>query len=129
MQPEVTYLGYRVNKNGISPLPEKVDINNSVESPKNVTELKSYLGLINYYHHHLPNFSTILELLHKLLRKHEKWTWGESEEQAFQQSKNLLNLSNLLVYYDPEKPLLIACNASPYGLGAVLSHIMPDRSE
>ena len=56
MQPEVTYLGYGVNKNGISPLPEKVDIIKSVESPKNVTELKSYLGLINYYHRHLPNF-------------------------------------------------------------------------
>ena len=95
MQPEVTYLGYGVNKNGISPLPEKVDIIKSVESPKNVTELKSYLGLINYYHRHLPNFSRILELLHKLLRKHEKWTWGESEEQAFQQSNAKRNYSQI----------------------------------
>ena len=54
---------------------------------------------------------------------------GEKEEQAFQQLKYLLNSSNLLIHYDPEKPMVIACDASPYGLGAVLSHIMPDKSE
>ena len=48
---------------------------------------------------------------------------GEKEEQAFQQLKYLLNSSNLLIHYDPEKPMVIACDASPYGLGAVLSHI------
>ena len=41
------------------------------------------------------------------------------EEQAFQQSKSLLNSSNLLIHYDPEKPMIIACDVSPYGLGAV----------
>ena len=54
---------------------------------------------------------------------------GEKEEQTFQQSKYLLNSSNLLIHYDPENPMVIACDASPYGLGAVLSHIMPDKSE
>ena len=54
---------------------------------------------------------------------------GEKEEQTFQQSKYMLNSSNLLIHYDPEKPMVIACDASPYGLGAVLSHIMPDKSE
>ena len=54
---------------------------------------------------------------------------GEKEEQTFQQSKYLLNSSNLLIHYDPEKPMVIARGASPYGLGAVLSHIMPDKSE
>ena len=54
---------------------------------------------------------------------------GEKEEQTFQQSKYLLNSSNLLIHYDPEKPMVIACDPSPYGLGAVLSHIMPDKSE
>ena len=60
MQPEVTYLGYRINKDDIFPLPEKVDFIKNAKSSKSVIELKSYLELINYYHHHLPNFSTIL---------------------------------------------------------------------
>ena len=122
--------GYRINKDGIFPLPEKVVfIKNATKSPKSVAEVKSYLGLINYCHRHLLNFSTILEPLHKLLRKHEKRPWGEKEEQAFQKSKSLLYSSNLLIHYDPEKPMIIACYASPYGLGAVISHIMPNKSE
>ena len=67
MQPEVTYLGCRINKDCIFPLPEKVDFIKNAKSPKNVIELKSYLGLTYYYHRHLPSFSTILEPLHKLL--------------------------------------------------------------
>lgn len=63
MQPEVIFLGYRVNKDHIFPLHEKVDFIKNAESPKTVTELKSYLGSINYYHCHLPNSSKILEPL------------------------------------------------------------------
>ena len=73
MQPEVTYLGYEVNKEGVRPLPEKVEFIENVSPPQNVTELKLFLGLINYHHKHLSNFSTILEPLHNLLRKNEKW--------------------------------------------------------
>ena len=54
---------------------------------------------------------------------------GEKEEQAFQKSKLLLNSLNLLIHYDPEKPMIIACDASPYRLRAGLSHIMPNKSE
>ena len=54
---------------------------------------------------------------------------GKKEEETFQKSKSLLNSTDILIHYDPEKPMIIACDASPYGLGAVLSHIMPDKSE
>ena len=52
MQPKATYLGYRTNKDGIFPLPEKVDFIKNAKSPKNVIKLKSYFVQINYYHHH-----------------------------------------------------------------------------
>ena len=72
LQSEVTYLGFRINKfklSGVLPLAEKVEIIKNAQVPKNVTELKSCLGLINYYHRHLQNFSSFLEPLHCLLRK------------------------------------------------------------
>ena len=78
MQLKFTYLRYRINEDGIFPLPEKVDFIKNANSPKNA-ELESYLGLINYYHRHLPDFSTILQPLDKRLRKHEKWTCGEKK--------------------------------------------------
>ena len=43
--------------------------------------------------------------------------------------KHSLCFENLLVHYDPNKPLVLACDASPYGLGAVLSHVLPDETE
>ena len=55
-----------------------------------------------------------------------KWEWQEKEKLAFVEAKSILDF---LIHYDPEKPLLLACDASPYGLGAVLSHQMPDGSE
>ena len=51
------------------------------------------------------------------------------KDKAFQEWKLLLKESNLLIHYNHKKPLLVACNVSPYGVRAVLSHVMPDRSE
>ena len=111
------------------PLPEKVEIIKNAHVPKNVTELKSFLGFINYYHKHLQNFLSFLELLHCLLRKETPWKWTEKENNSFNKAKELLSSENLLVHYNTKKPLILSCNASPYGLGAVLSHIMEDGSQ
>ena len=111
------------------PLPEKVEIIKNAQVPKNVTELKSFLGFINYYHRHLQNFSSLLEPLHCLLRTETPWKWTGKENNSFNKAKELLSSANLLVHHDTKKPLLLSCSASPYGLGAVLSHIMEDGSK
>ena len=65
----VTYLGHRIDANGLSPLPEKVAAVRDAPIPKNVAELKSYLGLLSYYSKFLSNLSTVLAPLYRLLRK------------------------------------------------------------
>ena len=122
MQDEVVYLGFKINKNEIFPAKEKIVAIKNAEEPKNVSELKSFLGLLNYYHRHFQGFADTLELLHNLLRKGVKWEWQERERNAFEKAKKILDETNFLIHYDPEKPLLLACDASPYGLGAALSH-------
>ena len=87
-----------------------------------VSELKSVLGLLSYYSRFLPGMSTTLAPLYALLQKNKKWTWGEAQKRAFQAAKDSLQSSTLLVHYDPTKPLLLTCDASPYSIGAVLSH-------
>ena len=98
-------------------------------TPTNVTELKSFLGLLNYYHKFLPDLATLLVPLHQLLRKDTKWMWTHNQEEAFKQAKSFLHSKSLLTRYDENKPLIIAGDASSYGLGAVLSHRMDDGSE
>jgi len=70
--------------------------------------------------------STQLEPLYQLLAKDIKCKWGRPQAKAFQQSKNMLVPSQLLVHFNPELPLKLACDAFVYGIGA---HRMPDESE
>ncbi len=123
------FLGHKVDETGLHPAPGKVLAIQNAPSPKNVTELKAYLGLLNYYNKFLSNLSTVLAPVHRLLRKDAKWNWGGEQEAAFAQSKKMIQSVQVLVHYDLQKDVILSCDASTYGLGAVLSHMMPDGSE
>ena len=127
--PSVSYLGYKIDGEGLHPLPEKVKAIQDAPTPQNSTELKSYLGLLTYYGKFLPNLSTHLAPLYQLLCHNTKWKWSGAQEKAFQKSKKLLVSSNLLIPFDSDLPLVLACDASQYGLGAVLAHRLPDGHE
>ena len=129
MAPEVTYLGHKIDAEGLHPVAEKVEAIQEAPAPKNVTELKSYLGLLAYYGKFLPNLSSTLAPLYRLLKSATRWKWTGQEQAAFYKLKKLLSSSAVLVHFDPKKDLILACDASPYGLGAVLSHRMPDGTE
>ena len=77
----------------------------------------------------MPNLSSTLAPLYQLLKSATRWKWTGREQEAFYKSKKLLSSSAVLVHFDPKKDLILACDASPYGLGAVLSHRMPDGTE
>ena len=77
----------------------------------------------------MPNLATKLAPLYALLQKKTKWQWGIEQIKAFQDAKNALQDNTLLVHYDSSKQLVLACDASPYGLGAVLSHIIENDIE
>ena len=128
-QSGLEFLGHWIDKNGIRPLPQKTDAVMQAKSPTNVTELKSYLGLLNYYGKFLPNLATTLHPLHDLLQKDRPWKWTEACETAFVNSKKQLQDSPLLVHYDLKKSLRLACDVSPYGVGAVMSHVMENGEE
>lgn len=77
METEVTFLRHKVDRTGLHPLPAKVKVVQNAPPPTSVTELKAYLGLLNFYNKFLPNVSTVLAPMHKLLRKDEPWVWGQ----------------------------------------------------
>ncbi|KAK6169531.1 hypothetical protein SNE40_020570 [Patella caerulea] len=129
LQPTCEGLGHKLDKDGIHPTNEKVTAIQNAPLPTSVTELKSYLGLINYYHKFMDNLSSVLAPLYKLLRNEEPWHWGKDQQNAFDRSKELLQSSSVLVHYNPDLPLILSCDASPYGVGAVLSHQMKDGSD
>ena len=121
MKPEVEFVGHLINKDGLRPQPEKVKAINNAPVPTNVSELKSFLGLLNFYGKYIRNLSDILAPLHVLLQKDKSWHWGVEQQAAFTASKQALTSKQLLVHYDPSKPLILICDASPVGVGAILA--------
>ena len=122
MAPSVEYLSYVIDSAGLHPTKAKVKAITEAPAPRNVTELCSFLGLINYYGKFLPNLSSTLAPLYQLLQQNTQWQWGDSQVTAFNTAKEALQSSTPLVHYDSSKPLTLACDASPYGIEAVLSH-------
>ena len=72
----------------------------------------------------MPNLSCILFPLYRLLQKNCPWIWSTEQSKAFSAAKELLQSSSILVHFDQSKELIVSADASPYGLGAVLSHKM-----
>ena len=107
----VEYLGHRNSAAGIQPTEDKKKAILQAPAPKNVTQLKSWLGLLNYYSKFLPILSATLS-----------WSWESSQQVAFSKAKELLTSASVLVHYEPDRELVLACDASEYGVGAVLSH-------
>ena len=129
LQPSVEYLGHKVNAEGLHALPSKVEAILQAPAPNNLQELRSFLGLLNYYGKFIPNLATLIHPLNSLLQHAKPWAWTKECSQAFQQAKEALSSSSVLVHYDPTLPISLAGDASAYGIGAVISHILPDGSE
>ena len=93
MKPVLQCLGHRVDAEGFHPVEAKVKAIQEAPAPKNPTELKSFLGMLNFYGKFIPNLSSILEPLHSLLRKDVVWKWEVEQQEAFDKAKNRLQSS------------------------------------
>jgi len=87
MLPSLEYLGHKISAKGLQPTSEKVKAIHEAPAPKDVSQLKSFLGLLNYYCKFLPNLSTTLAPLYKLLQKKSNWQWGSEQQKAFAKAK------------------------------------------
>ena len=129
MEDEIKYLGHVIDASGLHPDQDKVTCILNAPAPKDESTLRAFLGQLTYYTHFIDNLSTLTAPLNKLLRKEQPWVWGEDQQTAFEKCKKALTSDTLLVHYDQKKPVVLDCDASSYGLGAVISHIYPDGTE
>ena len=129
LRDSVEYLGHVISAEGLRQSPRKTKAILEMPAPQDVAQLRSFLGMVQYYAKFLPDLATVLAPLHRLLKKGAKWTWSQKENQCFESIKKMLMEDKVLTHYDPDLPLIMASDSSSYGLGAVLSHRMPDGSE
>ncbi|XP_014663228.1 PREDICTED: uncharacterized protein K02A2.6-like [Priapulus caudatus] len=116
LEPKVVYLGHVVDKDALHPTNEKVKAIRDAPVPRSVQELKSFIGLVNYYGSFLKNMSTTLAPLNKLRQKDEQWVWSDSCQRAFVECKKQLSSDSVLTHYDVNRKLKLDCDASPNGI-------------
>lgn len=125
----VSYLGHVIDAEGIHPMQAKCEAIAKAAVPTTTTEFKSFLSLLSYYGKFISNLSTLIAPMTSLLQKDAKWEWSDACQKAFEEAKRSLLSNRVLVHYDPDLPLILACDASPVGVGAVISHQMPHGTE
>lgn len=129
MEKEIVYCGYKIDRMGIHKVQNKIDAITKMPEPTNKEEIRAFIGLINYYGRFFENLSTIVYPMNNLLKEHVEFNWNAECKKAFNTVKKQIQDETHLAHYDPKLPLVLATDASPVGVGAVLSHIYPDGSE
>lgn len=128
-QPEIKYLGHIINKEGLHKDRSKIEAMLKVSRPKNILEIKAFVGMLQYYSRFMPRLAIILEPLYKLLRNNVKFQWTKDCEDSFNKAKKLLVSEQSLARFDPDITLKLVCDSSSIGLGSVLMHVFPDGTE
>ncbi|KAK1616552.1 hypothetical protein QYE76_022069 [Lolium multiflorum] len=121
---QVEFLGHVISKDGIAVNPSKVASVLDWEAPKNVKEIRGFLGMAGYYRRFIEGFSKIAGPMTKLLRKNTPFVWSDECEKSFQTLKEKLTTAPVLAVPEDGKDYTVYCDASKHGLGCVL---MQDR--
>lgn len=124
-RPELTYLGYVVDCNGLHVSPEKIQAIIDIPAPSCVSEVRRFIGLASWYRRFVPDFSTLVAPLSNLLRKNKPFHWDRTCENSFKSLKEHLISAPILSCPDFSLPFTIQTDASGFGIGAVLTQQSP----
>lgn len=121
LQREVTFLGHILSGQGIRPEENKISGIKNFPRPRNLKQLRGFLGLGQYYAKFCPEYATHTVPLLELLRGNpKKWYWTERQEKAFLKVKEAFSEKVTLTYPDYDSPLILQSDSSGVGLGSVL---------
>ena len=121
MQTKVTFLGHVVSAEGVSTDLEKIQLINEWPAPKNLKELRGFLGLTGYYRRFVKDYSKIAGPLNNLLKKNRSFVWSEDCQTAFEELKARLQQPPILALPNDEDMFILDTDAADSSIGAVLS--------
>ena len=124
---EVCYLGHRVTSEGLLPDPTLLTAIREIGTPKNATEVRSFLGLAGYYRRYVKNFAAITGPLHALTRKDAVFHWSPECQQAFDHLKTLPTTSPITAFPNFNLPFRLYTDASTAGLGTILAQVQEGK--
>ena len=117
---KIHYLGHIISKEGISVDPKKIEAIMNWLTPRNVTDVRSFMGLAGHYRRFIGGFSKVSHSITSLQRKGIKFECTQRCEESFQQLKNLLTSAPILKIASPKKEFVVCIDACNQGLGGFL---------
>lgn len=126
---ELKYLGYIVDEHGLRADPAKTEAILAFPIPTSVKEVRQFLGTCSWFRRFIPNFSSIAAPLCKLTSKNcpKKFEWNEDADAAFTKLKECLVTTPVLACPDFDLPFSVHCDASNFGIGAMLTQMKDDK--
>ena len=97
-QSEIQFLSHIINHEGIRTLPEKTEEILKIKAPRNADKVRTFLGLLNYYHRFIPAFADLMHPIQKLLKKNVKFEWTEECDATFKTAKETLMRDPILYH-------------------------------
>ena len=125
----IEFYGFVFGKDGISPDAKKVEAVQKMSTPTSAKEVRSFLGLTNYVSRFIPQYATITKPLRDLTKKNKQWAWESEHEDAFRTLKDSLAKSTSMSYFNPSAKTEVVVDASPFGLGAILTQHFRDEKK
>ena len=119
----IKFLGHILSKEGVSPDPAKVESILGARRPENVTELKGFLGLVQFVGRYVKGLATVAAPLWELTKQSASFDWLDIHQKSFDKVKSLMGSAQTLAYYDKDAPTTVVADASPVGLGCVLYQV------
>ena len=116
---KIGFLGVVIGPNGIEMEEGKVDGVLSWPEPKNVKDVRKFLGLANYYRRFIKDFTRVARPINMLTRKDVKWQWGVEQQKAFNELKKVFTTKPILAAPDLDKEFRVEANASNYATGVL----------
>ena len=120
LRSEVEFLGHRIGANGLSVSQDKVQSVREWPTPKNVHDVRSFLGLAGFYRRFVRDYSKIALPLTELTKTTNPFAWDQPQRSAFESLKKALCSTPVLLIPDPSKPYTLNCDACQYAIGATL---------
>jgi hypothetical protein len=120
-QREVVFFGHAFSASGVQADPKKIETIKNMQAPRNISEVKSLLGMTQYVSLFIPNYASITAPLRNLTQQNSKWKWQTEQENALKKLQHELTKNPVMAYYDDSKSTTVIVDASPHGLGALLT--------
>jgi hypothetical protein len=118
---EVTYLGLIITTNGVKMDPKKVEAIVNWEAPKQVRDIRAFIGFANFYRRFIDNFSGLVAPLIRLTRKDVNFRFDNECQHSFDTLKTAFTTAPILQHFDPELQCIVEADSSDYATGGVLS--------